>query len=1767
MTIHPLLNKALKNSEPEFANVKLQRIGRELLGFYLVSSGSANTNTILDEAAILRVTDFQATLEEGRKLCKRKMSQLPILAFLSLDFKKLPNVIDHVVFHKLQASIFYALISSEVNFSFVTVAEAADNIRLIFSQRANSSKIKQIPNELSVVKTLEYLCNEITGQYTVSQAYLKMVRDGWNLCSSYKEELPVKDKTRIRTRRHDPSVKGLVNVAPFPFAENDLDIEDSIDVDIIELDKDAISPSVKAERELFRNRILTAKEQFGLAFVTYRLTPLELSKAIEWINNVQPTASSALGFLTILTTLKLHEVLGLHIAKSVNDIYSFKQLDDCYGIIDLESGIYWRKELDIADRFEPTEADLKWLLPHTEWLALPIPKQFLNLLREFFKNYQAGAIDQILPDEVIQNAGDLLTKACRQIVYFGGLNRRLSKKVLRYLLYGCVASKYGRHKASLIFANNEFGLSTWHYYMSDTAYHLQSAFMNTCTESLGLDFDHQIALAEGNSVIGSKLAINKTVFSERLAERLESLNVSLRSVRKSRSLDALREIYNQLVSYTVLMFCAVTSHRRNKSMFIEHYCWNEDYTSVLIADKIHFGESATRIIPVPELMTKQINNTLGWIEQIIKRVKLLDKKMAVKLNASIHRDSNASFLGLWLEHGELVAPSTSQVEVFLGEDWTLPQNAVRHLSYHTLFAFEDAVPFLDHQMGHISTDMHSFQNTSVMKYDGPEVEIHRNVISRCLEELGFSLLGRTSFSHSKMYNKGQFVPRSIQKKSHNQSKSSEQILQSDLKSLLNKAIKTDADLYELLLEHYRGDPYLHEQALLLLKKLELSNGEQTEIDCDALHSALGDYFKKSPVAKVVLPYDVMFSERNYTQMSATFYDFAEALIIHFKNVSPDTLSNLLLFSMILDGTGSLSPEKLRKAVTIDSVKYLNGYLTAKMDKGEIVFFGGLSALLLSMLVKRAKSQNICLNPIKLEPLMNDSCPEIELDKSIAKGFAKLSALFRQVHDKKMTFSKLYQLIDHAPKRTEAGALYGLRQGTLKVKGLSEHTLLRLLDRKHRYIMPSSDEATLSVIAERSFFKAKPRSNDYFKEFMADFRNKFVKYPGTSQDKITRFWQELISLQTSKKLSDLVKASQELPEIIVLVLTWLFEISGRKGQRYGGLATSSIQTYFSKLVPRLFQFAANQSLTTFGYEDFSDLYQDIIDAGDIENRAERAKILARFHSVIQGYFGVIKFDFRDLDVEANDEGLTGRIIMPWEYEQALSLLLSDEDMSPEEQFTNAAVLILCCRLGLRREEIRRLKLRDFSIEDRVLYVRTHRILEETVRVKSKSGNRRIPYALFFNAQELQILESCIERAKAQKNKSIPLFFDPINSKQIRQMDSHFSRVIEALRLVTGDPDIRLHDGRHTHISFTSSALVLEDQQSDAIAKVIKEWIRIDKFSNFQKQFMETTVATPTTRHALLPALALMVGHSNAATTLSSYTHFLEYWRWQSVEMDFKKVKTMDGTLSALAKINRKRLTEIKSEWGLSASYAVLKRIHDGKKDVTVAAVNEFKIEEFDKKPILSSRETDKVMPVINQIQNAERALRYIEDAEKQSRCAPSGNTIQPSDLQYGLTEYYVSQIRQAYQTVLTDDVAYRAYKISSNEEGVDFIGQSRLYEARNYFKEPAFYQLLTHLIRMKQSNLEVFSELEKVWAQAWYDSKKKLYIPLSQADQVKDTFSVCKMNLYLGDERINRRLGGVVYDSVPVVRLEVNNELVSIPQFSHAMFLLQLIENLSSLSKS
>jgi hypothetical protein len=104
----------------------------------------------------------------------------------------------------------------------------------------------------------------------------------------------------------------------------------------------------------------------------------------------------------------------------------------------------------------------------------------------------------------------------------------------------------------------------------------------------------------------------------------------------------------------------------------------------------------------------------------------------------------------------------------------------------------------------------------------------------------------------------------------------------------------------------------------------------------------------------------------------------------------------------------------------------------------------------------------------------------------------------------------------------------------------------------------------------------------------------------------------------------------------------------------------------------------------------------------------------------------------------------------------------------------------------------------------------------------------------------------------------------------------------------------------------------------------------------------------------------------------------------------------------------------------------------------------------------------------------------------------------------------------------------------------------------------FYQLLSHLVGCKQVNIDAFTDLMKAWKQGWYDSKKKLFIALSRLEEGQKIFDTCGMSFVLETKRINRRVGGVKFESCSLKQLTLSGESISIPQFSHAMFLILFI---------
>jgi len=74
-------------------------------------------------------------------------------------------------------------------------------------------------------------------------------------------------------------------------------------------------------------------------------------------------------------------------------------------------------------------------------------------------------------------------------------------------------------------------------------------------------------------------------------------------------------------------------------------------------------------------------------------------------------------------------------------------------------------------------------------------------------------------------------------------------------------------------------------------------------------------------------------------------------------------------------------------------------------------------------------------------------------------------------------------------------------------------------------------------------------------------------------------------------------------------------------------------------------------------------------------------------------------------------------------------------------------------------------------------------------------------------------------------------------------------------------------------------------------------------SFKATSVKPTIGNPSTRHALLPALALMVGHSSATTTISNYVHLTHYWRWIATEGELRSLKILDNEIQALVGMDK------------------------------------------------------------------------------------------------------------------------------------------------------------------------------------------------------------------------------------------------------------------------
>lgn len=1752
------LLRSLLDDWPERAHPSLKSSALNLL-FESLKQQLVNDTKITDKVVDYDLVDrlhkkvglSSKSVAELRVEVRGNLERLPIIALASVDIDKRYSSIERRLPMFLQVSILFALIGSlDHPSNRQSVNEAAGNIRrLIESHRA---KVLKGPQNGNLFDVLEFFSTSFSDNgIGISNKYVILVKKG--LSEFYKRKEFQKVTVHLRRKGSKYPVPHVqTTLLPFPTIE--IDNEDLPGNVVVLVDPKLTAPIKAAQRAIFRNNIVSARELFCLQLSPIYFSSSERSGLLRWIKASTDSLVKASALVSILTTLKPYEIMGVHISpnSAETSLLLESTSDQIYGVIDISLGVYWRRELNIESKYRPSNQDALWLHQHASWLALPIPDVFLISFRNQFSCESSGTIENILALSNVEAFEQILTKACHEIRVESGANRPITRRALRHFLYAELTTDHGQNLSSLVFANNEFGLSTWHFYMAYDAHILRRCFEVTVVEKLQLALSKKTLTQLQSGYVGSELAVSIVAFAQRLNLKLFELNKLLKNLSNISDLSELRNLYNFLTAYTLTMFFAATCHRRHNSAFVEHSCWNNDYTQVLVADKIHFGESASRLISVPALLTNQISNTIAWISQIAKKVAYIDPKFSEKLFFSLQIRGGIPFLGEWTESNTVQTASTSQVKILMGDDWCLPQNALRQFMYQTLLSQSATSPFLDHIMGHVSSSLHGFQNTSVQSLESEELAFQSELIQEALVKMGFQNLVRTK-TDIRGTKKGEMIwPKTIERKLKNKTKANIAKANNELDDAIQEAIKSDVSLYEVLAQKLESDPDLYELVIRLLDdRLSDMDSNNLPLDDGVLEKLFASKYHAPPRVEKVLPYGINVSSRLLEQLIEAFSDTVKVVLSPSQEVTGYSLEALLLISLIIDGDDYFLDvySNLVSEIKLKNVIYKNGYLLIANDEHSSLF-GGLSSILIMLTLAKQQNSTIAIRFKSVEQVLKQA-PELQSLN------AKIESL---LGTKKWNFSNLYQAVRDSPRKNENGILYGLRQKTVKARPLTSHSMVRLIAPKCYFERQSLQPIQFKIPEETPRTQWPKHSYNAVanRKFLRGFYSALNVEKKRSQTLVITYWKSIINELSTDNNDDLVSKSRHLPEVWVLLLSWLLSASARKGRRKNGLAASTIRTYLSKFGSILLDVIGDYSLINMDSDDLIQIYQDVIDSGDVYSRKQRLVPLQDFHRHCMRHFGLCEVDWHDLDIDLSEQVVATNIITPWEYQDALRLLQRDECQSLDDRNICAVILILSYRLALRRQEIKRLRTIDWDINDKLCYVRTNRF----GKTKSMNGNRRIPFDLLLNKGELLLIQNLYANA-LKKGEDVPLFFDALFSSRICHMDKYFSRVIEALRLVTGNPDIRLHDGRHSMVTFVGTALVIDDRQDDPIARAVKEWIPEDSVAFFKKRFKQRVLSAPSTDHALFPALAMMVGHGSATTTITNYFHLTHYWRWVVNEKNLRSDKSFDNIILLYSTLSKTELASKKNRTGLSAAYVIssylAERIHH----------NHFFTETKERKKLklkLSELNPDQIHPQLIKVWQVDAALRYLEFTSRfvsnESADSASNDEITYQLQRSDLTESFVSRVEDSYKIIIRNVTIYRAYSIDSRDLAIQYPTAYLAKAAQGYMSDVDFQEILTFLLKFRMNQFHRFETLLGLWGDAWNSSSRSLNVVLSDINLWNDLATELKINFEFGCKETTQIKKRIKVSCREITSINGGGGLkISIPKFSHAIFLLLVLSGI------
>ena len=308
-----------------------------------------------------------------------------------------------------------------------------------------------------------------------------------------------------------------------------------------------------------------------------------------------------------------------------------------------------------------------------------------------------------------------------------------------------------------------------------------------------------------------------------------------------------------------------------------------------------------------------------------------------------------------------------------------------------------------------------------------------------------------------------------------------------------------------------------------------------------------------------------------------------------------------------------------------------------------------------------------------------------------------------------------------------------------------------------------------------------------------------------------------------------------------------------------LKTSSIRRYVDAVGHAWLAITAELNINELGSQDFTNLYQEILEISSERSRAYDSGRLKQFHTYQMSQHSAPEAQF---DNHNQLHVCRARLIGPSLYSALLSTLSQASGISEHNRSMLRLIFILAYRTGMRREEIIGLQLRDVeAIKYPNLLVRPN-IISST---KTSSAIRRILISALLKSEEILEFTTFWQRQCLIKSNrpNAPLFtLENSDAPVSSQLPYLVMRLI--FNEIMGKHDYVFHSFRHTALS--NLGLILSDESGLTAQLTDYTPQDVDRI----QYCLLGTITQGTDRWY---ALANLAGHLNPSETFRSYLHLI------------------------------------------------------------------------------------------------------------------------------------------------------------------------------------------------------------------------------------------------------------------------------------------------------